>query len=155
MQLVFVRDLKKAVSERRDNKEFEHMLGAGYGLGRIMKRSMETGVAENPGQYVRVPKYFLDETFEYECSDDVNRMLILLSLWICAFSSGKGHRIRLDTVSITFDVDKDYLISLVEKYGEKYGLRKIRSMIPSGRSFDFIKFEDPRNVTRNEFINIF
>lgn len=155
MQLVFVRDLKNAVANRRDNKEFEHLLGAGYGLGKIMRRSMESGEKESPGQYVRVPKYFLDESFEIECSDEINRMLILISMWICAFSAGKGYRIRMDTASIAFDIDKDYLISILEKYGEKYGLKKIRAMIPSGRSYDFIRFVDPRKVTREDFINIF
>lgn len=155
MQLIYVKDLKAAMLDYRNEDLFVNMMENGFSLGRKVSSGLNSGNVPNVDQYVRVSKFYDTSSFQIECNDEEYRLLTLMVYWINAFSSGKGNRVRLNTMEVTSGENKNYLKNLINNYGKMYGLSIFKAPIANGRVFEFIGFVDPRSVTKNDFINIF
>ncbi|MGL5014049.1 MAG: hypothetical protein ACRC6V_07155 [Bacteroidales bacterium] len=155
MQLIFINDLKRFAENYKNEDAFIGMLENGHVLGRKVKASLRNNTTETVGQYVRVPKYYCDESRYIESTDEQDRLLILTSFWIVAFSNRNGAKGRLQTLGKSLGIETDYLKFLIEKYGKSHGLSVSRVMTSNGQRHEIVAFKDPRSINKKYFEEIF
>lgn len=121
MFIVYKETLKNALIHWKEEEYFNAMMDETNEIGAIIHSAKKDNVNAGIVNYGRIPDRYFSKSF-IQCEDiNIDRLFVMIGGYILTFC-GKFKRIKIKNILDLTDISIDDMKSILEKYGDNYGL---------------------------------